>query len=452
MGKKSGPAPPPAPDPVATANAQEKTNIGSAIAQANLNRINQVTPQGSLTYTQGTNSDGTLKTNADGTPVYTQTQTLSPDEQKKYDLNNQVAISLDNLATQGTARVADTMSKPFSYDGMNPITSSVSGGALTNGPAGGQGVQNSLNYSGLTALPGTSDFGAEAAKTQQAVYAQAASRLNPQWSNNDNDVSAKLAAQGISENSDAYRRAQTQESQSKNDAYNQAQYSAINAGSNEQSRLFGLSLDARQQGQNEADAQGQFTNAAQGQTFAQQQAAAAMANQNQTTKFNQDAANATLGNDARQQQITQAAYLRNMPINDIAALLGTGPGVQQPDFNPVSQVGVAAPDYSGIVNNNYAQAMNQYNVKQASRSQMLGSIFGAAGSLGGAAIRSDRRLKENIKRISTLANGLATYAFNYIGDKAQQFGVMAQEVLNIIPDAVWQDADGFMYVDYGKVY
>lgn len=418
MGKKSDPTPPPAPDPAATAAAQEQTNIGSATAQANLNRINQVTPQGSLTYTQN-------GTNADGTPIETQTQTLSPAEQQKYDLNNQVAISLDGLANNNIDRVAQAQATPFSYDGMTPITSSVNAGP----------IQNSLDYSSLGAAPTRNDFSADAASTASAQYAQAASRLDPQWANNDNDVSAKLAAQGISENSDAYRRAQTTESNAKTDAYNQANYSAVQAGNAEQQALYGEDLSTRQQSQNEIDTQGQFANTA------------------QTQAFNEDSANATLGNDARQQEIQQAAYLRNMPINDIAALLGTGPGVQQPDFNPVSQVGVAAPNYSGIVQSNYATAMQQYQAQQQANSSAMGSIFGAAGTLGSMAIyASDRRLKENIKRIGTLASGLATYAFNYIGNKAQQFGVMAQEVLHIIPDAVSYGADGFMRVDYGKVY
>lgn len=453
MGKKSGPAAPPAPDPVATANAQKETNIASAISQANLNRIDQYTPQGSLTYAQQKNADGSLAFNSDGTPKYSQTQTLSADEQKKYDMGNQVALALNGLGIDNISRVQDAQSKPFTYDGMTPITSSVQAGGLNNGPAGGVGIQGDLNYGGLTKLPGTEDFGAEAQRTQDAVYQKAASRLNPQFQQRESDMRSRLAAQGISENSDAYRRELDNEGRTRNDAYDQATYSAINAGSQEQSRIFGLSMDARQQGQNEVDAQGAFHNTAQGQTFQQQQAAAAMENSNQALRFNQGGANAALGNGARQQEIEQAAYLRNLPLNDIAALLGTGPGVAQPDFNPVSQVGVAAPDYMGMVNQNYAQAMQQYNTQQQARAGMMGSIFGAAGSLGGAAIMaSDRRLKENIKRIGTLANGIATYAFNYIGDKAQQFGVMAQEVLGIIPDAVSYGADGYMRVDYGKVF
>lgn len=416
MGKKSGPKAPAAPDPVATAQAQATANKDAAITQANLNRIDQVTPQGSLTYTQN-------GTNADGTPKYTQTQTFSADEQKKYDLNNQVAIALNGLGVDNIDRVKQAQSTPFSYDGMTSIRTGADGGP----------IQKSLDYSGLTKLPGTDDFGAEGQRMADTVYKQAASRLDPQWAQNDNDVKSALAAKGISENSDAYRREYDNLSRAKTDAYNQANYSAVQAGADEQSRLFGLAMGARQQGQNEVNTQGQFANTAQNQSF------------------NQDAANVAMANQARQQQIQEAAYLRNMPLNDIAALLN-GNQAAAPDFNPVSQVGVAAPDYQGAVQNNYQAQMQQYNQKQQARSSALGSIFGAAGSIGSAFMLSDIRFKENINRVGTLANGLATYAFNYIGDKAQRFGVMAQEVLQVVPDAVVLGSDGALRVNYGKVF
>jgi hypothetical protein len=406
-------------------------NRDAAITQANLNRINQVTPQGSLTYS----SNGT---NADGTPIYTQTQTLSPDEQKKYDQGNQVAIALNGLANDNISRVGDAQSKPFTYDGMTPLKTSLG----LSGPGDSGAIQKNLDYSGLTKLPGTDDFSADAKRVSDSVYNQAASRLNPQWQQSENDVKSQLAAKGISENSDAYRREYDNLMRAKNDAYTSAQNEAQVAGGNEQSRLFGLAMSSRQQGQNEVNTQGQFANTAQQQQFGQDTTRTGITNANAS-------AEAAFNNQARQQQIEQAAYLRNLPLNDIAALLGTGPGVQDPNFNPVAQVGVAAPDYQGQVNSNYQTAMQQYNSQQAARSQMLGSIFGAVGS---AAALSDRRFKDNIKRIGTLANGLATYAFQYIGDKAQQFGVMAQEVLEVIPEAVVRDADGTMYVDYGKVY
>lgn len=416
MGKKSGPSAPQAPDPAATAAAQATANKDAAITQANLNRINQVTPQGSLSYTQ-------TGTNADGTPQYTQTQTYSEAEQQKYDLNNQVAIALNKLGVENIGRVQDAQSKPFTYDGMTGLRSSASGGP----------IQRSLDYSGLTKLPGTDDFGAEGQRMADTVYKQAASRLDPQWAQNDNDMKAALAAKGISEDSDAYRREYDNMARAKTDAYNQATWSAQQAGANEQSRLFGLAMGARQQGQNEVDAQGAFANQAQNQAF------------------NQDAANVAMANQARQQEIQEASYLRNLPLNDIAALL-SGNGAVSPEFNPVSQVGVAAPDYMGAVQNQYNAQMQRYNAQQQARSQMLGSIFGAAGSIGSAFVLSDMRFKENIRRIGTLASGVGTYVFNYIGDKAQQFGVMAQDVLNIIPDAVGRGADGVLYVNYGKVY
>jgi hypothetical protein len=499
---KSTPQAPPPPDPVATAQAQSQTNKDAAVAQANLNRIDQYTPQGSLTYAQ-------TGTNADGTPKYSQTMTLSSDEQAKYDSGNKIALALNGLAGDNITRVSDAQSKPFTYDGMTPIRTDIGGNnpfQLSNGPkvgsliygvpqqdsqgvqGAGQGVQHDLDYSKLTALPGVNDFGAEQQRMADSVYAKAASRLNPQWEQTENDVRSRLAAQGISENSDAYRREYDNMMRAKNDAYDQATYSAQQAGSQEQSRLFGLALNARQEGKSEVDSAGTFHNTAQGQGFTQAATAADQAlrandqnfqqrqanaglnnqtenqaftegtsaaqlnNQNQNQYFNQDSAAATFNNQARQQQIEQAAYLRNLPLNDIAALLGTGPGVAQPDFNPVAQVGVAAPDYMGLVSSNYGQAVSQYNTQQQARSQMLGSIFGALGSVGGAVAMSDRRFKENIRRIGTLASGIPTYAFNYVFDKAQEFGVMAQDLLAIRPEAVIHGPDGVMYVDYGKVY
>ena len=47
MGKSKAPKPP---DPVRTAAAQTATNIGTALAEGALNRVNQVTPDGALTY------------------------------------------------------------------------------------------------------------------------------------------------------------------------------------------------------------------------------------------------------------------------------------------------------------------------------------------------------------------------------------------------------------------
>lgn len=662
MGKKSTPQAPTPPDPVATAAAQGAQNRESAIAQANLNRIDQYTPQGSITYSQ-------IGTNADGTPQYAQTQKYSDSQQALYDQQNQVAQGLGSLATDNINRVAQAQATPFSFDGMQPLStingnsqlqgsggvpqlntnigatpavqggynsgggiqstfgqsgpltsnvasqpfgsqiagagdvtrdagtanyqSSIAGaGDLTRGAQGGS-VQQSLNYGGGF-NPG--EFNQTAQAAANAMYGQATSRLDPQYQQQESDMRARLANSGISENSDAFRREMDNFARSKTDAYNQANYSSIGAGLAAQQQGYGQALNTRQQNTNEITNAGQFANAAQAQQFGQSATNASINNAAQGQQFNQNAAQAALynqaqqagydqrfnnaqlnnaaqgqvfgqnaqqldaynnfqnnnfqqgmananlnntaqgqqyqqnlgaaqfgnqaqqqqnqqnmqqaafgnaaqdqyfqqqlaqagfGNDAasqqfgmnqsaaafnnqaagqafnqqsaaagfnnqvRQQQIDEASYLRNLPLNDIAALLGTGGGVQNPQFQDFAQVGVAAPDYQGAVYANYNAANQQYQSAMQARSQGLGSIFGALGSLGGAAIMSDRRLKHGITRVGALANGLATYWFSYLGSKVRHFGVMAQEVMNVVPDAVIVTPSGYMAVDYRKVW
>lgn len=510
MGKKSGPSAPAAPDPAATAQAQAQYNQQAAITQADLNRINQYTPQGSITYQQ-------TGTTANGNPQYSQTMTYSPEQQALYDQQNGIAQALGGLAQNNIGRVADTQAQNFNFDGMTPMVGSVPGaGDVSQFNGSMPGVNRNVNapntqYTfdsggnivrgfGNTAddiqrSVGPNDFSADGRRVADAVYGQATSRLDPQFSQMQDDMTARLANQGIAVGSDAYKRDQGNFDRARTDAYGDANFRAIQAGGAEQSRLFGLDMaqgqfanqasgqifgqnqgaaqfgnqaQAQQYAQNQG--QGQFYNQAQDQTFtqglgnaelynnagqmslSQQLAALGFNNQAGNQAFNQQLADANLTNQTRQQQIGEATYLRNLPLNDIAALLGTGGGVQQPTFNPFAQVGVAAPDYMGGVWNNYNANMNQYNQAQANRSQMLGSIFGGIGSVGGAIAMSDNRLKENVARVGTLANGLATYAFNYIGDTLRRFGVMAQDALSVVPDAVVTMPNGYMAVDYRKVW
>ena len=71
-----------------------------------------------------------------------------------------------------------------------------------------------------------------------------------------------------------------------------------------------------------------------------------------------------------------------------------------------------------------------------------------AGSGGMGAIVSDRRLKRNAVKIGEMANGLAVYAFRYLWSRAVKVGVMAQDVLNVKPEAVFMTPCGYYAVDY----
>lgn len=75
-------------------------------------------------------------------------------------------------------------------------------------------------------------------------------------------------------------------------------------------------------------------------------------------------------------------------------------------------------------------------------------LFSKGGFL--ASMFSDAALKENIKRIGK-ENGFPVYEFSYIWNKNKRYiGVMAQDVEEIMPDAVI-DYKGTKMVDYNKI-
>jgi hypothetical protein len=61
---------------------------------------------------------------------------------------------------------------------------------------------------------------------------------------------------------------------------------------------------------------------------------------------------------------------------------------------------------------------------------------------------SDIRLKHHIQEVGTTTDGLKLYRFRYIWSEETYIGVMAQEVLEVKPEAVITREDGFYAVDY----
>ena len=64
---------------------------------------------------------------------------------------------------------------------------------------------------------------------------------------------------------------------------------------------------------------------------------------------------------------------------------------------------------------------------------------------------SDRRLKQDVTRVGALPNGLPLYSFRYKWGGPTFVGVMAQDVLRVMPDAVLTDREGFYRVDYAML-
>jgi hypothetical protein len=71
--------------------------------------------------------------------------------------------------------------------------------------------------------------------------------------------------------------------------------------------------------------------------------------------------------------------------------------------------------------------------------------------------RSDRNVKENLVRIGDHPLGIGLYLFDYKPDyretwgQGRQFGVMAQEVETVMPEAVSMHPDGYKLVDYAML-
>lgn len=186
---------PSAPDPSTTAAAQTSSNIATANNNAQLNRVNQYTPYGSSTY-------DVTGTSPDGTPQYSQTTTLSPQEQQLF-----------NTSMQGQQALGDT--------------------ALA-------GIQNVKNTYANNFNPG--DYGASVQQAQDAAYKAQTQYLDPQFAQGQQSLNAQLANQGLSTGSTAYDNAQTNFGNQKQQAYQSAQNAAVSAGNQEQQVLFGQGL------------------------------------------------------------------------------------------------------------------------------------------------------------------------------------------------------------------
>lgn len=90
----------------------------------------------------------------------------------------------------------------------------------------------------------------------------------------------------------------------------------------------------------------------------------------------------------------------------------------------------------------------------AANANPMGALLGAGAQLGAATIlKSDPRLKQNIELVGRDEHtGLNLYEFAYKDMPHERWrGVMADEVLEVMPSAVHTNEEGFMSVDYGAL-
>jgi len=207
---------PPAPNYGLAAVAQGQANLESARATAKLSNPNVYSPYGNQTVTY--NGD-----------IPTVTQTLTPAAQKTLEAQQNVDLSLSNLAQKGTGIASGVLDKPFSF----------------NGPA----IQTSLDTSNIAKMP------VNAGMTGQEAIMQ---RLEPSLAKQRVSTETQLINQGLRPGTEAYNNAIQLLGQQENDARSQAALQGLN-----------LDLGANAQGYNQALQSGQFGNTAQQQALAQ---------------------------------------------------------------------------------------------------------------------------------------------------------------------------------------
>lgn len=207
---KSTPSAPQAPDPYKTAEAQAAANKQTAVAQSTLNMVDQYTPSGSLTYEQ-------IGVGSDGTPRFSATQTLSPEQQQIFDLGNQASIGFGETANSQLAQVSDSLGTP-------------------------------IDFSTLGAAPQANE------QARQSVYDSIIQRNQPQADRQLTAMQTQLANQGIGIGSEAWNAEMNRYTGAQNDFGLAAQNAALG----QMSQQYGLESNARQNALNEMVTQRQI--------------------------------------------------------------------------------------------------------------------------------------------------------------------------------------------------
>lgn len=147
----------------------------------------------------------------------------------------------------------------------------------------------------------------------------------------------------------------------------------------------------------------------------------------------------------------QALMSGQVPIQNAGAMSSSMQGAYggaMQGWNQVGQLGV----------DKYKADVSAYSAKQQADATAAAGMGQALGTAGALIYKSDRRLKTDIQRLGTLEKwDIGVYSFKYVdslkdeyGDKTY-VGVMADEVEQVLPEAVITMADGYKAVNYDLV-
>ena len=433
MGKGSDINFPDQPDGAALAQQQGQNNLEAAIATSLLNQVGENTPYGSVNYTP---SGATTRIGGYNVPSFTRNVNLTPQAQAQLDAQQATSMNLAQLGQENIGRVRGAQEANLNFQGLPDMVSGINAAPISGFQAPGQEVSSSLQEfdplaaSGLFGIGG--DFAQQGSDLERATFDRGMSLLEPQFGRQMEEAEVRMSERGLPLSSQIGQNILGGVQTARGRQMNELALASVQAGRQEQERLANQSMRVRGQQFGELMGRGQFGQQAQQQAFGQSLAGQQAANAAQQLSYNQAAGNAQLQNAARQGGFQERSYLRNMPLNDIAALMGQAGGVQLPQFQQMPNVAVQSGDLIGATLGAQQNALQQAQIQQQAKSSMMGGLFDLAGSVGGAAIMaSDIRVKDDIERIG-LVNGIPLYKFRYKGQDEETIGVMAQEVEQII--------------------
>ncbi len=186
------PTQPATPDYTGAAQATAAGNLDAARAATAANRVNQVTPYGSLNY-------AVSGTDPYGNPTWTATTSLSPDQQQLYNYDINTSKGLGELQQKGLGYVGNMLDKPFSTQNLAQF-----------GIKGGESYENAIMR-----------------------------RLQPTIAAETKSFDAQMANQGIPVGSEAYENAKRVFDARQNDKLTSAITGGFDVGSRMRQQQFG---------------------------------------------------------------------------------------------------------------------------------------------------------------------------------------------------------------------
>lgn len=237
MGKSSGSAPQ-AVDPYTQAGAQLGLSEGTAQFNAGLNRTNSTNPLGSSTWSAAYPTPPAA-------PAGTATAGQGMPSYGSYNIPGIGSFNIPSTAYSGGYN-------PTTPYGLGAGPQDPAGGAptytqnTTLSPWANKLLQSPINTAGLPGMPGGPSITQNLQDTQGATYNKEMAYLQPQEQLAQEQQNSLLANQGIMPGSEAYKNAQDQMNRNNTFQNQQATDSAILAGNQEQTNLFGLGTQGLQ--------------------------------------------------------------------------------------------------------------------------------------------------------------------------------------------------------------